>query len=128
MNIRLLLAAGAAATVLAFAPAIALADLQVNAAGFDRVLTSSTQGATCEVEQLTAGTNIDCPDGSRGTMLFYRSGGRMPVCELDFWFGGNGSGRQRWSARVARQNGTNGTCALRRQSGNALQITLQPAS
>lgn len=109
-------------------PAIALADLQVNANGFDRVVASSTQGDTCEVEQLTGGTNIDCPDGSRGTMLFYRHDGEPPICEVDFWFGGNGSGAQRWSARIARQNATNGTCALNRQNGNTLQVTLQPGT
>ncbi|HET9097389.1 MAG TPA: hypothetical protein VFN37_12055 [Candidatus Baltobacteraceae bacterium] len=129
MTFRLLLSAAAAAiAVLALAPAIALADLQVRANGFDRVVTSSTQGDTCEVEQLTGGTSIDCPDGSRGTMLFYRLDGESPVCELDFWFGGNGSGAQRWSAQIVRQNGMIGTCALDRQSANAMRITLQPGS
>ena len=124
MSIRTILPTAAIAA-LAFTPAIALADLQVTANGFDRVITSSTQGDTCEVERQTGGTSIDCPDGSRGTMLFYRHADESPVCEVDFWFGGNGSGAQRWSARVARQNGTYGTCALNRQNDTTLQVTLQ---
>jgi hypothetical protein len=125
MSIRTILPMAAVAA-LALAPAAALADLQVNAAGFDRVIASSTQGDTCEVDQITGGTSIDCPDGSRGTILLYRHYGESPVCEVDFWYGGNGSGAQRWSARVARRNGTNGNCALTRQNANTLQVTLQP--
>lgn len=127
MSIRTILPLAAVAA-LALAPVAALADFQVNANGFERVIASSTQGDTCEVEQLTGGTSIDCPDGSRGTILFYRHDGESPVCEVDFWYGGNGSGAQRWSARVARQNSTFGSCTLSRQNGNTVQVSLAPAT
>lgn len=127
MSIRTILPTAAVAA-LALAPAAALADLQVNANGFDRVMTSSTQGDTCEVEQQAGGTSIDCPDGSRGTILFYRHYGETPVCEVDFWYGGNGTGSQHWSARVARQIGTNGSCMLSRRNESTVQVTLQPGT
>lgn len=126
MSIRTILPVAAVAAI-AFAPAIARADLQVNANGFDRIVTSSSQGGTCEVQQLTGGTNIDCPDGSRGTMLFYRHDDESPVCELDFWYGMGNSGAQQWRALIERQNGTYGACTLHWQYANVLQIMLQPA-
>lgn len=117
----------AAIAAFASAPALALADLQVNANGFDRVVASASHGATCDVEQLTGGTSIDCPDGSRGTLLFYRHDDETPVCEIDFWYGMGDSGAQQWRAQTPQQNGTYGTCALRWPYANVLQVTLQPA-
>lgn len=128
MSIRTIIPMAAVAA-LALAPAAALADLQVSANGFYRVVASSTQGDTCHVHRMTGGRSIDCPDGSRGTLLFYvHHGDESPVCEVDFWFGGNGSGAQHWSARIARQSGNAGTCALTKNGVNEMQVTLQPGT
>ena len=129
MKIRSILA-GAAVAAAAFVPAAALADLQVNANGFERVVATSTQGDSCEVERQRAGdgTSVDCPDGARGTLLLYRTADEAAVCEVDFWYAGNGSGTPKWRAQISHANGANGTCALHWNDPATLNLTVQPAN
>src|SRR5690242_8464090 len=84
MSIRTILSI---AVTLAFVslPAIALADLHVDAPGFHRVVTDTSQGESCQVHRTDDGTTIRCPDGSKGTMTLYRNRGEDAACELDFW-------------------------------------------
>lgn len=123
MSIRTILSAAA---LLAFAglPAVALADLNVDADGFHRVVTESTQGATCHVHRSSDGTSVRCPDGSKGTMTLYRSRGEDAACELDFWTQANGNGPNQWHATLSHQNAANGTCALHWSGTDSLQVTL----
>lgn len=122
MTIRSLFLAGAALG-LAFAPVAALADLQITADGFHRVVATSTQGDTCSVQRITNGRAVTCPDGSRGTLLIYQHrGDQSPVCEVDFWYAGNGSGAQRWRAQVSHANGA-AACAVHWNGTNALTIS-----
>lgn len=106
--------------------AAAFAALVVNANGFERVVSSSSQGATCEVAQAAngTGTTVTCPDGSRGSMVLYRNADEGPACELDFWFGPNGSGAQTWHALLSHQNSTSGACALNWTGPDTLNVTL----
>jgi|GEM_PF-4795420 len=116
----------ALACTLAMLPAVALASLEVDTNGFARVVTEATQGDSCHVHGPPGAKTVRCPDGSSGTMTLYRNFGESPVCELDFWYAGNGSGAQRWHAHVSHPNGTYGTCMLHWKSSNALQLNLQP--
>jgi hypothetical protein len=127
MKIPAILAAAAVAAA-AFVPAAALADLQVNANGFYRVVESSTQGDSCEVEHAPGGMSVSCPDGSRGTLVLYRSVDEAAVCEVDFWYAGNGSGMQRWRAQISHANPANGTCTLHWNDPTTLNLTVQPAN
>ena len=122
--------AGAAVAAAAFVPAAALADLQVNANGFERVVATSTQGDSCEVERqrVAGGMSVSCPDGSRGTLVLYRTADEAAVCEVDFWYAGNGSGVQRWRAQISHANAANGTCSLHWNDPATLNLTVQPAN
>lgn len=122
MNIRTLLPAAAILSA-AFLPGAALADLQVNANGFDRVIASSTQGDSCEVERLSGVLTVTCPNGSRGTLLLYRQSDETPVCQVDFWYGGNGSGAQTWRAQLAHTNAASGTCTLHWNNATTLNLS-----
>lgn len=104
--------------------AAAFAALVVNANGFERVVASSAQGTSCDVSQATNGTTVTCPDGSRGSMVLYRSNDEGAACQLDFWFGPNGSGAQTWHALLSHQNSGSGACALNWTGPNTLNVTL----
>lgn len=120
MSIRTILSS-AAILGLASLPAAALADLHVDAAGFHRVVAGSSQGGSCHVHRTDDGTNVRCPDGSKGTLTLYRSHGEDAACELDFWTQTNGN--THWRAQLSHQNGAVGTCTLHWNGPDSLQIT-----
>jgi hypothetical protein len=124
MTLRTILSAGLA-SALVLLPVTALADLQVNASGFARIVASSTQGDSCEVQQSPGGTAATCPNGSRGTIVLYRERGAPPVCELDFWYAGNGSGMERWRAQLSHQNTDRGGCVMHWDGSNALTVSAE---
>lgn len=125
MNVRTILP-GAAIVAAALAPAAALADMHVNAQGFERVVTSSAQGESCRVQGLTGGTSVTCPDGSRGTMVLYRHAGEAPVCQVDFWYQGEVTGGRQWRALLSHRNASLGICALHWRTADTLQVIIQP--
>ncbi|HEV3153149.1 MAG TPA: hypothetical protein VGZ02_05050 [Candidatus Baltobacteraceae bacterium] len=122
MKIHVLLAAAAAGSLAAL-PAIALADLHVNAIGFHRVVTETNQSPACHVHRVDDGTMVRCADGSKGTMTLYRRSSETPVCELDFWPQSNNAA-QRWRVQVSHQDSTYGTCTTQWQGADTLNVTL----
>ena len=124
MSIRKL-AAFAAVTAFAAAPAAALADLHVNAPGFHRVVISGAAGTHgCHVHRDDLGAAVTCPDNARGTMTLYTdSEGGTPVCEVDFW--PQTTTGKPWRAILSHQDSTNGSCSMTWQTGRTLLISLQ---
>jgi hypothetical protein len=108
LGMRKLLIAAAASAALVCVPLVAAAaPLQINVAGFERIVPYATTGDTCDVLPIHGDpTAVNCPDGSRGTLTLYTNAEDTPVCEVDYWYQGN-----RWHAITAKQNG--GTCAIR---------------
>jgi hypothetical protein len=104
MNIRTLL------------PAIAVA-LIVYGNGFERIVTQTTQGDSCELDYTTSGMYVMCPDGSRGTLLFYTNDAdEAPACQVDFWHAAD-----RWHA-------ASGKCTLQWRDATTLNVSAASAN
>jgi hypothetical protein len=124
MSIRTILPA-AAAVALALMPAMALAQLQVNANGFERVVVGSMQNGSCDALEVSSGTLLRCPDGSRGTLTLFRHEDDAPACEVDFWYD-SAHGSRPWHIQLSHQSGTNGTCATQWQGATTLNVSASP--
>lgn len=121
MSIRTIILA-AAVPVLACVPAVALADLQVNANGFHRVVVGSMQNGNCHVHRADGGRTVRCPDGTRGTLTLYQHHDSAPACEIDFWYQ-NGAGRP-WHIQLSHQNAASGNCTTQWQNDSTLNVSL----
>lgn len=127
MTTRSILIAAAVAAISA-APAAALADLQVTANGFHRVVVDAGQTGSCHVHRMDNdnGTTIRCPDGSKGTMVLYQHSKESSACEVDFWSQSNGANP--WRVQLSHQNSTVGTCTTHWDNPTTLEVNLQPPS
>jgi hypothetical protein len=123
MSIRTILA-GVAAAALALMPSVALAYLEVDANGFHRIVVGSLQNGPCNLARVTGGRMVRCPDGSRGTLTFYRHTLGMPVCQLDFWY--QAGAAKRWHISLSHQSADNGGCTTQWQGPQTLNVN--PAS
>ena len=127
MNLSKILTAVAVFSFAAL-PAAALAEFQVNATGFHRIVADSSQGGSCRVRRNDAGTLVRCPNGSRGTMTVYQYRSGPSVCELDFWYQTNPVGAGRWRVQVSHQNTSVGTCSTHWDNPNTIDLSLKPNS
>ena len=121
MNTRILLSAAFGAAFAAL-PAVALADLNVTANGFHRVVAEAANGDSCEVYRNGPNVVVRCPDGSKGTLTMYRHTSEGAACELDFWAQGNG----KWRAQLSHVNTANGTCTVKWDNGTTVEINTSP--
>jgi hypothetical protein len=121
MSIRTILPI-AAVTALALVPAAALANLEVHANGFHRVVVGSMQNGNCEVHRMDDGRIVRCPDGSRGTLTLYQHALGEPMCQVDFWYD-TSSGPRPWHITVSHQN-SEGGCTTTWQNNTTLNVDL----
>lgn len=109
------------AITVAAVPAIASANLQINANGFHRAVIDTGNTPGCQNHRSASGRAITCASGSRGTLTLFRRTSEGALCEIDFWPQSNAA--HPWRATLGHQSNGSGSCAMKWRDASTLDVT-----